>query len=195
MKSLLHLAALLLSFSAALAAASPAAAGHIVTLEVVGVDLAASPSGLCESLPDPSATSSAILRNRVIAGSAHFGATDLVSGSAVNLNSFDFSANFPEFGTNSPSIADTSRAGTLQPLVRPTVRLLPSYTLGTEFFGVLTWAEQSFATMAITPGSYVGTLSGLAETVTVNEVPEPLTWAFIAGFLTALVLLRRRGAR
>lgn len=79
------------------------------------------------------------------------------------------------------------------------LRLATSYTLGTAFSGVLTWANESFASIGLTAGTYATTLSGgdAGATFTVNVVPEPSSFAMVAVGLACggVGLLRRRGVR
>ena len=79
-----------------------------------------------------------------------------------------------------------------------------SYTTGTAFSGVLTWANESFASIGLTPGTYATSLSGgdAGATVTVNVVPEPASPALLAvgmacggfGFIRRSKAGRRGGA-
>jgi hypothetical protein len=180
-----------------------ASAGLIVTFEEVGADVVATLSGSFAALPTPANNANAILRNRVAGGLPYFDATDQPSGTSVNLNDYPFVPlnSFPDFGTSSTIInADTSTANTSVFLNVARVSLVPSYVPGTSFSGALTWTGQSFASLNLTPGSYVGTLSN-AETVTFNigsgpaPVPEPGTWAAAALLAGGAAFMRWRKRR
>lgn len=202
MKTYLSLPALIVSLASAIATAVPASAGLVITFEESGSDVVATLSGSLASLPTPDNNANAILRNRASGGSPYFDSTDQPSGSSVNLNDYRFVPlnSFPDFGTSSTIINATGAAGLNTSVFINVNRLAlpPSYTAGTSFTGALTWSGSSFASLQLTPGSYVGTLSN-AETVTINVVPEPATGALGlvslscgAAFFASRRRLRRR---
>ena len=68
------------------------------------------------------------------------------------------------------------------------------YTSGSALNGSSTWSGQSFASLGITPGTYVWTWGsgGNADSITLNAVPEPSTALLLATGLAALGARRRR---
>ena len=178
-----------------------ASAGLVIIFEEVGSDVVATLSGSFATLPTSVNNVNYILRNRVAGGLPYFDATDRPSGTSVNLNDYSFNTTFPTFGTDTNiSRATTSTANTSVFLNGVQVSLEPSYVPGTPFSGALTWEGQSFASLSLTEGEYVGTLAN-AETVTINvgdlsPIPEPGTAGGVAAlFAVGTAFTRRRQRR
>ncbi|MBU3666781.1 MAG: hypothetical protein FGM15_13035 [Chthoniobacterales bacterium] len=59
-----------------------------------------------------------------------------------------------------------------------------NYVLGTPVTGTLTWSNKSFATLQVTPGTYVWSWTGDSMTMNIGSpapaIPEPGTWAAAA---------------
>lgn len=175
-----------LLLAVAVTSAPSASAGLVIAFAESGVDVVATLSGSFAALPTHDANANAILGNRVAGGFPYFDSTTFASGTSVNLNNYDFSpSNFPVFGTSSSITNATSTLGLNTSVFVNSSRLSlpPAFSAGTSFTGSLTWAGQSFASLQLTPGSYVGTLSN-AETVTINVVPEPSIYAMALAGLT-----------
>ncbi len=169
---------------AAVMLASTTHAGLLVTFEESGSNVTATLSGSFATLPTPVATfPSGPFNNRLNAESPLFDVTS--TGSSVNVGEYPFSVNLPAFGPGSGGQnydASSATANTDFYISGSFLRLADGYTLGSTFSGVLTWANESFASVGLTPGTYATSLLGgdAGATVTVNVVPEPASLTLLA---------------
>ena len=71
-----------------------------------------------------------------------------------------------------------------------------NYVLGTPVTGTLTWSNKSFATLQVTPGSYVWGWTGDSMTMNIGAgpapIPEPGTWAAAALLAGSAAFMRWR---
>ncbi len=180
-----------------------APAGLVINFQEAGADVVATLSGAFAALPTPDSNANAHLGNRFLGDFSYFDSTDQApagSSTIVNLNDYDFVSSFPAFGTSGTLFSATSTSGlNTSVFINPARLALPTtYTSGTSFTGTLTWAGQSFASLSLIDGSYVGTLAN-ADTVTINigpaPVPEPGTWAAAALLAGGAAFMRWRKRR
>ena len=180
-------------------------AGLVINFQEAGADVVATLSGSFAALPTPDRNADAILGNRFLGDFPYFDSTDLAaagSSTQVNLNDYNYISSFPAFGTSGTLFSATATSGlNTSVFINPLRLALPTtYTSGTSFTGTLTWAGQSFASLSLIDGSYVGTLAN-AETVTINigsgpaPVPEPGTWAAAALLAGGAAVMRWRKRR
>jgi len=193
--------------SLAMAAVMPSStthAGLLVTIEESGSNVTATLSGAFATLPTPeSPVFPRTFSNRLNADSPYFDVT--TTGTTVDVLQYGFSSSLPPFGTGDQNYDASSATGNVDfSMSGGSLRLATSYTTGTAFSGVLTWANESFASIGLTPGTYATSLSGgdAGATVTVNVVPEPASPALLAvgmacggfGFIRRSKAGRRGGA-
>lgn len=124
------------------------------------------------------------------------------SGNTLNLysapaNSQNWDAIGPAsaIGTGSATIFASSKSGTksigLQNSTQ--IKLQENYVSGADISGTATYNDHSFSSLGITPGTYVWTMTGSNDTVTLSVIPEPST-TVLAGLACGLGLFRRRRA-
>jgi hypothetical protein len=192
--SLLALAATLV------AAAAPARAGYIVTFSQVGSDVLASGTGTIDLNGLTPVTSGSTVPQ---VGPTF--ATE-ATGAAGGIDEYSGASGPTSFG---PGVFTNATTGTgdlvaIQQLLGETagfVDVPTGYTSGASLSDTATYAGQSFASLGLTPGSYLYTFgSGAdADTFTVDvaaPVPEPASLTLLgiaAGF--GLVARRRRAAQ
>jgi hypothetical protein len=73
-----------------------------------------------------------------------------------------------------------------------TVSLSQTYTSGSPIFGESILAGNTFAGIGLNLGSYVWTVTGSNDTITMNVIPEPSTAAIFAGLACGLFATYRR---
>ena len=182
-----------------------APAALIINFNEVGADVAATYSGSFASLPANSGWASRTSNNQVASGVPAI----LLSGAPGISGGFwmyDFTSNFPTFGSGSSLVGAPVAAtysGATSFIVELNKLYLPvTYTLGGSISGNATWSGQTFASMQLTYGSYVGTLTN-GETITVNVgpagVPEPgqvaASLLLLAGVGGYVFMKRRKAAK
>lgn len=105
------------------------------------------------------------------------GVSDVYSGLPV----------FPVFGTGGNSFAD-SRTGDEFATIGSTLGLPEGYETGDPISGTLTFDTETFASLGLTPGTYVSQLPD--DTITLNigvaQVPAPTTLALLGIALVGL---------
>lgn len=119
------------------------------------------------------------------------------STTGSNVDFFTGITSAPTFGTGGASLADSTTgqgigySSSLGPLL-----LLPTgYISQQPITDSATYANQTLASLGITPGTYVYTwgTGANADSMTINAVPEPSTYAAIGGLAAlGLAVLRRR---
>ena len=101
----------------------------------------------------------------------------------MNVLQYGYSSFLPAFGTGDQNYGAISALENVDfSIRRDSLRLATGCTPGTAISGVLTWANESFASIGLTPGTYATSLSGgdAGAMVTVNVVPEPASLALLA---------------
>lgn len=170
-------------------------AGLVITFEESGSNVTATLSGSFATLPTPNNTANAFVQNRVAPSAPYFDAHTSTTNTSVRMNLYEWdTGNFPDFGTGNTSNADATTANTSLLVNFSQIYLDENYALGTPITGVLTWNNQSFSTMELTPGAYSQTLSN-GEAVTLNVVPEPASYVATLGVGAACWIAVRRRRR
>jgi hypothetical protein len=169
--------------------AAPLRAGIVINMAESGSDVVATISGSIGSLAGATldqTSAPAVNFNAFRADDdALFGFSDGTFFS--NYNNY-FIPIFPSnFGPSSAYFAATSGSASANMFFRETPAQMwidQNYTLGTPVTGTLTWANQSFATLGVTEGSYLWSWTGDSVTLNIGAgpapVPEPGTWAAAA---------------
>lgn len=178
-------------------------AGIVITFEESGTDVVATLSGSFASLPTPIAGSppGTNFGNRVAASSQYVMWTPTGGTHVTNqyqlTNSLQFGDGGLEFATSSANV-NTQMFISGQNLFIPDTQ---NY-VGTVLTGSLTWANHSFSTLGLTPGSYSSTFkTDASESITVNvgaqPVPEPASYVATLGVGAAcwIAVRRRRRSR
>lgn len=102
------------------------------------------------------------------------------------------------FGTGGSTITSTHSGDFLGLIgVNSSLRVPLGYVSGTAISSTTTWNSTTLATLGVTQGSYVWSWGsgGTADSVTLNAVPEPATWAVASLCLASGGLALRRRAR
>jgi hypothetical protein len=182
-----------------------APAALIINFNEVGADVAATYSGSFASLPGISGFASQSSNNQVASGVPAIYLSG-APGNQVDFYKYDFASNFPTFGSRNSlvgaPVAGTYSGATSFILDLNQLYLPDTYSLGSSISGNATWSGQTFASMQLTYGSYVGTLTN-GETVTVNVgpagVPEPgqvaASLLLLAGVGGYVFMKRRKAAK
>lgn len=117
----------------------------------------------------------------------------IVALSAANYTAYDMVISGPAtFGTGGQTDADSGTGDNFYVLPSSDVIAVPiGYTSGDPLSGSITFDNTDLTTLGVNTGTYVWTLPN--DTITLNVVPEPATYAALLG-LAALgfVCARRR---
>lgn len=130
--------------------------------------------------------------------------SSIIQPSSNTLNLFSAQANSQNWsavgpastiGTGSATIFASSRSGTTSFGLQNSsqIKLRENYVSGSDISGTATYNSNTFSSLGLNLGTYVWTMAGSNDTVTLSVIPEPSTTA-LAGLACGLVLFRRRGA-
>ena len=156
-----------------------ASAEMIITLVEQGNDLVATASGSFNTtdLTLDSSTSGPYIAP--VSGVLHLGG----DGSYATRDTFSSISGPSNFGTGSGGPASSSSGDfvALRITTENVIMAPDGYVSGTFLSGTSTWSNMSLANQGITPGSYVWTWGSgeNADSLTLNAIPEPATFAFI----------------
>lgn len=178
----------------------PAQAGYIVTFNETGANVVASGSGTIDLGGLTFLTSG----NNTVPQVAPPFATEL-TGAAGGVDEYQFRTISGPFSFGSGPITDaTTGTGDLVGVevgfrVNQFIFVPTGYTSGDNLSDTATYANESFATLGLTPGVYAYNFGSGADadtfTVDVASVPEPASLAlFGAGLAVLGVMLHRRKA-
>jgi hypothetical protein len=175
-----------------LLAAAPAARGaFVMNISQSGTDVVATGSGTINTTALTYGGVS-IPRGNSIQGSA----AGVFINPGVNYDLWNgFTGSTPNIFGSGPKVTTPTSSGDAvgvngQPA---NVFLADSYVSGAALSDSATWANASFASLGLTPGTYVWTWGSgpTADSFTVNIVPEPASLGLL-GLCTAGLLLRKR---
>jgi len=117
------------------------------------------------------------------------------------VNSFLYNLNISEwtpFGTGGVTFFSSSSGDRIAMFSGPTLGVPIGYGSGSALSATGTINNASFASLGITPGTYVTTFSNstnnISDTITVNAVPEPGSLVLVLTTGIAGLLVRRRRA-
>lgn len=176
-------------------------AGIVITFEESGTDVVATLSGSFASLPTPTTGTNVNFGNRVMASSQYVMWTPI--GGSYDVDQYRLT-NSLQFGTGGFFPATSSANVNTQMFISGTNLFIPDTQnyVGTVLTGSLTWANHSFSTLGLTPGSYSTTFfNDASESVTINvgaqPVPEPASYLATLGVGAAcwIAVRRRRRSR
>ena len=169
----------------------------LITMYESGSDVVVTVSGSIDDLTGTTliSTQSDTLRNliRPERSQVVFGESVTQSYNIYNVGSVpvDFGTTFALDASSSTVSSNFLVRNTSGNLFLPT-----TYVLGTEMSGTATYAGQSFASLGITPGTYLWTWTGDSVTLNIGSgpapVPEPGTWAAAALLAGGAAFMRWR---
>ena len=186
---------------------APLRAGIVINMVESGSDVVATISGSIDSWSGAGTPSLGV--GTTASGIRPGGSTSLVGfgnfvGFASNTNWYYYTAttsptNFgplDNFWTPSSASASTTMLFRAN-LTNNNMYISTNYVLGTPVTGALTWSNKSFATLQVTPGTYVWGWTGDSMTMNIGSVspspvPEPGTWAAAALLLGGAGFVRWR---
>jgi hypothetical protein len=180
--------------------ARPAQAGYLVTLLQQGTDVVATGSGTID-LTGLSSSGTSVDRGFVRPSTG-----DIVTGPSTGLFGVDVYAGFTgptSFGIGTGAIPNSGSGGLVG--VETTIggRLMdlpPGYVSGNPLSDTSTYSNQNFASLGVTPGTYVWTwgTGAHADSFTLQvgpAVPEPASLTLLGIFMVGFLGYRRRCRR
>ena len=120
----------------------------------------------------------------------------IVGGGLVSLDRYASLDPLPVFGTNGAAFASTSSGSNF--VITGTGLHLPSgYSADDPISSSMTFSGATFASLGLTPGTYLYTYNGVDTAATLNiiGVPEPKAFSMLALAGLGMLLQRRRGRK